>query len=133
MLSSKNRIVNERFYDAYILFDDMLAQRFKLEEGGVVKYMAKMKECYTEAREHIPEWDDTFKRLQHLQVRFNSLKDGKVAFEHFQGKDEDVVWMSVFKEKMDAEADVLSKYSKIDFSKKKRDEGFFGKLLGIFK
>ena len=133
MLSSKNRIVNERFYDAYILFDDMLAQRFKLEEGGVVKYMAKMKECYTEAREHIPEWDDTFKRLQHLQVRFNSLKDGKVAFEHFQGKDEDVVWMSVFKEKMDAEADVLSKYSKIDFSKKKKDEGFFGKLLGIFK
>lgn len=133
MLSSKNRIVNERFYDAYILFDDMLAQRFKLEEGGVGKYMAKMKECYTEAREHIPEWDDTFKRLQHLQARFNSLKDGKVAFEHFQGKDEDVVWMSVFKEKMDAEADVLSKYSKIDFSKKKKDEGFFGKLLGIFK
>ena len=133
MLSSKNRIVNERFYDAYILFDDMLAQRFKLEEGGVVKYMDKMKECYTEAREHIPEWDDTFKRLQHLQVRFNSLKDGKVAFEHFQGKDEDVVWMSVFKEKMDAEADVLSKYSKIDFSKKKKDKGFFGKLLGIFK
>ena len=133
MLSTKNRIVNERFYDAYILFDDMLAQRFKLEEGGVTKYMAKMKECYTEAREHIPEWDDTFKRLQHLQARFNSLKEGEVAFEHFQGKDEDVVWMSVFKEKMDAEADVLSKYSKIDFSKKKKNEGFFGKLFGLFK
>ena len=133
MSSTSNRVVNERFYDAYILFDEMLAQRFKLEEGGVAKYMAKMKECYTEAREHIPEWDDTYKRLNHLQSRFNSLKDGKTAFEHFQGKDEDVVWMSVFKEKMDAEADVLSKYSKIDFSKKNKNQGFLGKLFGLFK
>ncbi|SDB56134.1 hypothetical protein SAMN02910298_02894 [Pseudobutyrivibrio sp. YE44] len=132
MLSSKNRVVNERFFDAYVLFDDMLAQKFGVEEDGVKKYMEKMKDCYTEAREHIPEWDDTFKRMQHIRTRFTHLKDGKVAFEHFQGKDEDVVWMQVFKEKLDAEADVLSKYSKIDFSKKKNEKGFLGKLKKLF-
>lgn len=133
MISSKNRLVNERFFDAYVLFDDMLAQKYKVEEDGVKKYMEKMKECYTEAKDHIPEWDDTFKRLNHIRNRYISLKDGKVAFEHFQGKDEDVVWMQVFKEKMEAEADVLAKYSKIDFSKKNNDKGFLGKLMKIFK
>lgn len=133
MLSTKNRIVNERFFDAYILFDDTLAQKYKVEEDGVKKYMEKMKECYTEAKDHIPEWDDTFKRLNHIRTRYIALKDGKVAFEHFQGKDEDVVWMSVFQEKLDAEADVLSKYAKIDFASKKKKQGFFGKLFGFFK
>ena len=123
MLSTKNRLTNERFYDAFILFDDMLAQKYNIEEEGVKKYMEKMKECYTEARDLIPEWDDTFKRLTHIRNRFISLKDGKVAFEHFQGKDEDVVWMQVFQEKLDAQADVLSKYAKIDFAKKNNNKG----------
>ena len=133
MLSTKNRLVNERFYDAFILFDDILAQKYGLEENGVKKYMEKMKECYTEAREMIPEWDDTFKRLNHILNRFTQLKDGKVAFEHFQGKDEDVVWMQVFNEKLEAEADVLSKYSRLSFEKKKKKQGFIGKLMNLFK
>jgi hypothetical protein len=132
MSSTKNRKVNERFYDYYKYFDEIVGELFGAEEDGVKRYLDKMKESYTEARDIIPEWDITYERLEHIRQRFMRLRDGDVAFEHFQGKDEDVVWMQVFQEKMDAKADPLAKYAKIDFSSKQGGHSFWDKVKAIF-
>ncbi len=132
MANSKAREINERFFDAYTLFDERLCEKFHVEEDGVKHYLAKMKEAVVEAREALPEWDATFNRLMALRKRYNTLKEGGAAFNDFQGKDEDVVWMQVFTEKLEAEADPLAKYSKLSFTYKTRNKGFWEKVKEFF-
>ena len=131
-MGTKPKVFNERFYDEYKYFDEILCERLKVEEDGVPAYLRKMKECYIEAKDAIPEWDVTFERLKSIRERYTNLKNDINVFKHFQGKDEDVVWMNVFKEKLDADADPLSKYSRMDFSKKKKNKGILAKLFGAF-
>ncbi|QFJ56335.1 DUF6548 family protein [Pseudobutyrivibrio xylanivorans] len=131
MGSEKNRVINERFYDAYLDFDEVLCGRLNVKEDGVKKYQIKMKECYTEARDVIPEWDVVYARLKAIRARHQNLTQGTAKFDEFQGKDEDVVWMQIFCEKLDADADPLSKYSKYSFEKRKH-KGFFAKLMEAF-
>ncbi len=128
-----NKLLNKRFYESYSDFDYYICEKYKFAEDGVGKYMKKMKECYLEAKEAIPEWEVTYDRLEHLHTRFHRLKNSESEFTDFQGKDEDVVWMQVFYEKLDAGADPLAKYSKLSFDKKK-DNGLIGaikKALGL--
>ena len=129
-----NRTHNERFFDEYAYFDQVLAERFNIESGGVEHYIKKMKECVVEARDVIPEFDTTLARFLKMKDRYSKLDEGHTSFEEFQGKDEDVVWISVFMQKLDADADPLSKYAKIDFKKKKtKNKSFMDKLKGALK
>lgn len=131
MANKAARRSNERFFDAYIGFDENLCERFGVEEDGVRTYMLKMKECYLEARDAITEWDITYTRLGNMRKRYQDLNNGGATFDDFQGKDEDVVWMQVFREKLDAQVDPLSKYSRMDFSKKNKKKGLLAKLFGL--
>lgn len=126
------RKTNERFYDEYKIFDQMLCERFNIEEHGVSTYMKRMKEAVVEAREAIPEWDFTYERMERLQKRHAGLKSADISFEDFQGKDEDVVWMHVFTEKLDANADPLSKYSTMEFKYKTRKKTLWQRIMEMF-
>lgn len=132
MGNSNARKSNERFFDAYVEFDELLCERFNLEEDAVHHYLVKMKEAVVEAREAIPEWDSTYLRLNALRKRYITLKDGDNTFDDFHGKDEDVVWMQVFSEKLEADADPLSKYSRMSFTYKTKGKSFWQKLLELF-
>lgn len=132
MAQSTTRKINERFYDEYKVFDMILCERFNIEEHGVSTYMKKMKEAVTEAREAIPEWDVTYNRLEHIQKRHAGLKTSDLSFDDFQGKDEDVVWMQVFCEKLDANADPLSKYSTMEFKYKTRKKTLWQRIMEMF-
>ncbi|MBE5912807.1 hypothetical protein SAMN02910377_02338 [Pseudobutyrivibrio ruminis] len=127
-----NRIVNENFYDEYQYFDSVLAKRFKIEENGVVRYIKEMKNAVIDVRDVLPEWDPTIARLQKMKVRYDSLDNAESSFDDFQGKDEDVVWIKVFLTKLESHADPLSKYSKLEFTYKKRKKSFFQKLKALF-
>ncbi len=131
MRNSDSRRRNERFYDAYLDFDEVLCEYCGVEDDGVQAYRNRMKECVTEAREAIAEWDQTFNRLHSIRERYIKLKNGG-DFDDFHGKDEDVVWMQVFFEKLDAKADPLAKYSRMDFKYKTRSVSFWDKLKGMF-
>lgn len=132
MGTSNTRKRNERFYDEYNYFDNLICRRFNIEEHGVSEYLKRMKEAVTEAREAIPEWDITRNRLTNIQKRHADLKTNEEAFEDFQGKDEDVVWMQVFSEKLEANADPLSKYSTMKFSYKTRRKSLWQRIMELF-
>ncbi|MBE5909858.1 DUF6548 family protein [Pseudobutyrivibrio sp.] len=132
MGTSNTRKINERFYDEYNYFDKVLCERLNIEEHGVSGYLAKMKEAVIEAREVIPEWDVTRNRLTNIQKRHADLKQNDEYFEDFQGKDEDVVWMQVFCEKLEANADPLSKYSTMKFSYKTRKKSLWQRIVELF-
>ncbi len=134
MGSIKSRMHNERFYDAYRYFDRVLADYLDVDENGVNTYLIKMKEAVVEAREVINEWDVTYERLVKIRTRYNNLDKQHTSFDDFQGKDEDVVWMTVFMEKLDAKADPLGKYSTMEFTYKKRstNKSFLDKLKDMF-
>ena len=88
-----------------------------------------MKEAVTEAREAIPKWDVTYQRLKNIKKRSDGLKSQELTFDDFQGKDEDVVWMNIFCEKMDANADPLSKYSTMSFTYKRRSKTLLQRIM----
>ncbi len=125
------RRINERFMEAYIDFDEILCERFNIEKDGAHFYLVKMKEAVLEAREAIPEYDITYDRLKAIRNRYLALKQGGAVIDDFQGKDEDVVWMQVFEEKLDADADPLSKYSRMTFNY--RQKGFWERLIEVFR
>ncbi len=129
---SKTRKINERFFDEYKYFNDVLCERLGVDDHGVTEYLKRMKECVTEAREAIPEWDVTFQRLVNIKKRSDNLKTQETTFDDFQGKDEDVVWMNVFMEKLDADADPLSKYKTMKFTYKKRHKSVWQKIREMF-
>ena len=132
MAKSKFRRTNEKFFDEYKFFDQFLCERYNYEENGVSNYLAKMKESYIEAKDAIHEWDVTYERLTAIKKRFDGLENNETSFDDFQGKDEDVVWMQVFCEKLDANADPLSKYKTLKFTYKKRPKTFWQKLKDMF-
>ena len=72
-------------------------------------------------------------RLEVIRERYQILKQGKSKFDDVHGKDEDVVWIQIFRERLDAKADPLAKYSKLSFEKKKKNQGFFQRLANLFK
>ncbi len=133
MARSKTRKINERFYDAYQDFDYVLCEYLGVKEDGVQVYRNRMKEAVLEAREVIPEWDSINLRLEAIRNRYQVLKQGTEHFDDFQGKDEDVVWMQVFCERLDAQADPLAKYAKMDFKYKRRSRGFWQKVVDMFR
>ena len=132
MGNSKTRQVNERFFEAYKEFDDMLSMLYGVEKDGVGHYIDKMKEAVTEVKEAIPEWEATFLRLNRIRSRYLSLKSN-AGFDDFQGKDEDIVWIQVFCERLDAEADPLSKYAKMSFTYKERKKSLWQRILEAVK
>lgn len=131
MGSSESRRRNERFFDAYSEFDEVLCEFCGAEEDGVLSYLNKMKEGVTEARDLIAEWDGCFLRLTSLRKRYIGLKQGGMAFDDFQGKDEDVVWMQVFRQKLEAKADPLSKYNRMDFNYPKRGGSLWDRIKAM--
>ncbi len=133
MATTKARRTNERFYDAYLDFDDQLCELLGVEKDGVQAYRMRMKEAWYEAKELIPEWESIDQRLEVIRERYQVLKQGKSKFDDVHGKDEDVVWIQIFRERLDAQADPLAKYSKLSFEKKKKDKGIFQKLGKLFK
>ncbi len=133
MATTKARRTNERFYDAYLDFDDQLCELMGVEKDGVQAYRMRMKEAWYEAKELIPEWESIDQRMELIRERYQILKQGKSKFDDVHGKDEDVVWIQIFRERLDAKADPLSKYSKLSFEKKKRNQGFFQRLANLFK
>ncbi|MBP5324835.1 MAG: hypothetical protein J6Y86_05000 [Pseudobutyrivibrio sp.] len=128
-IKGQTRKINERFFDEYKIFDEMLCERFNVPEHGVTEYIKRMKEAVTEAREAIPEWDVTYQRLINIKKRSDGLKNQELTFDDFQGKDEDVVWMNIFCEKMDANADPLSKYSTMSFTYKRRSKSLLQRIM----
>lgn len=133
MATTKARRTNERFYDAYLDFDDQLCELMGVEKDGVQAYRMRMKEAWYEAKELIPEWESIDQRLEVIRERYQILKQGKSKFDDVHGKDEDVVWIQIFRERLDAKADPLAKYSKLSFEKKKKNQGFFQRLANLFK
>ena len=133
MATTKARRTNERFYDAYLDFDDQLCELMGVEKDGVQAYRMRMKEAWYEAKELIPEWESIDQRMELIRERYQILKQGKSKFDDVHGKDEDVVWIQIFRERLDAKADPLSKYSKLSFEQKKRNQGFFQRLANLFK
>lgn len=133
MATTKARRTNERFYDAYLDFDDQLCELMGVEKDGVQAYRMRMKEAWYEAKELIPEWESIDQRLEVIRERYQILKQGKSKFDDVHGKDEDVVWIQIFRERLEAKADPLSKYSKLSFEKKKKNKGFFQRLANLFK
>lgn len=132
MATTKTRKINERFYDAYQDFDDVLCEQLGVESDGVKAYRMKMKECWYEAKEAIPEWENMDQRLNAIRERYTVLKEGKSTFDDFHGKDEDVVWMQIFLERLEAKADPLAKYSKLSFERKNKNKGFLQRLRNLF-
>lgn len=133
MTTTKTRKINERFYDVYSDFDEHLCQLLDVDDDGVQAYRMRMKEAWYEAKEAIPEWETIDKRLENIRERYLILKKGGSRFDDFHGKDEDVVWMKIFKERLDAKADPLSKYSRLNFGNKKRNKSFFQRLVDLLK
>lgn len=129
---SNNRIVNKNFYDEYKYFDEYLASYLNVEENGVDEYIKRMKHAIYEVKDVLPEWMPTIARLEKMKTRFLSLDDAEVSFDDFQGKDEDVVWIRIFLEKIEQKADPLEKYSKLKFTFKKRKKSLLQRFLGLF-
>ena len=129
---SNNRIVNQNFYDEYKYFDEFLANYLNVEENGVDEYIKRMKLAIYEVKDVLPEWMPTIARLEKMKTRFLSLDDAKVSFDDFQGKDEDVVWIRIFLEKIEQKADPLEKYSKLKFTFKKRKKSLLQRFFGLF-
>jgi|GEM_PF-2314226 len=132
MVNSKFRRTNEKFFDEYRIFDEIMCERWNYDEDGVGKYLEKMKDSYIEAKDAINEWDTTYQRLTAIKKRFDDLDNNETSFDDFQGKDEDVVWMQVFCEKLDANADPLSKYKTLKFTYKKRPKSLWQKIKDMF-
>ncbi|MCR4831479.1 MAG: hypothetical protein K5883_08520 [Pseudobutyrivibrio sp.] len=130
---NKNRITNENFFDEYKYFDFILSKHFKIEENGVGEYVKRMKLAVIDVRDVLPEWDATIERLNKIKARYEGLNNAETSFDEFQGKDEDVVWMRIFLTRFDSKADPLSKYSKLEFTYKKRNKSLLQKILDIFK
>ncbi|SFI15839.1 hypothetical protein SAMN04487830_12628 [Pseudobutyrivibrio sp. OR37] len=131
-MMSNNRITNQNFYDEYKYFDEFLAEHLHVEENGVDEYVKKMKHAIYEVKDVLPEWMPTIERLEKMKARFLSLDGAKVSFDDFQGKDEDVVWIRIFLEKIDQKADPLEKYSKLKFTFKKRKKSLLQRFFGLF-
>jgi hypothetical protein len=129
---SNNRIVNKNFYDEYKYFDEYLANYLNMEENGVDEYIKRMKQAIYEVKDVLPEWMPTIARLEKMKTRFLSLDGAEVSFDDFQGKDEDVVWIRIFLEKIEQKADPLEKYSKLKFTFKKRKKSLLQRFLGLF-
>lgn len=128
----KNRITNENFYDEYSFFDDYLADYLGVEENGVTEYIKRMKLCIYEVKDVLPEWMPTIERFEKIKARFESLDNAVASFDDFQGKDEDVVWMRILMEKIEAGADPLTKYSKLKFTFKKRKKSLLQRFFSLF-
>ena len=128
----KNRIINENFYDEYSFFDDYLADYLGVEENGVTEYIKRMKLCIYEVKDVLPEWMPTIERFEKIKARFESLDNAVASFDDFQGKDEDVVWMRILMEKIEAGADPLTKYSKLKFTFKKRKKSLLQRFFSLF-
>ena len=131
-MKSINRVTNEGFYDEYEYFDEFLAEHFNVEENGVIEYIKRMKHAVIEVREALPEWDSTIARLEKMKKRYEDLNNTEHSFDDYQGKDEDVVWIRIFMEKIDAKADPLTKYSKLTFLYKKRKRSLLSRLKELF-
>jgi hypothetical protein len=129
---SKNRVINKNFYDEYAYFDSVLAEHFGVEENGVDEYIKRMKHAVIDVRDVLPEWDSTIARLEKMKARYLGLNTFEDSFDDYQGKDEDVVWMLIFYEKMDQDADPLAKYSKLEFTYKKRKKSLMQRLKELF-
>lgn len=129
---SKNRITNQNFYDEYAYFDTFLAEYLNVEENGVDEYIKRMKLAVIDVRDVLPEWDATIARLEKMKTRYTGLNTAEHSFDDFQGKDEDVVYIRIFLEKISSDADPLSKYSKLKFTYKKRKKSLLQKLRDIF-
>ena len=127
-----NRIRNENFYDEYKYFDELLAERFGVEENGVGEYVKRMKHAVIDVRDVLPEWDATIERLLKIKSRYESLKNADISFDDFHGKDEDFIWIKIFMEKMESDADPLTKYGKLEFTYKKRKKSILDRLKAIF-
>jgi len=132
-MATNNRRRNENFYDEYRYFDLKLCKKYGIEEDGVGKYMDLMKHAVVEAREQIPEWDSIYERLAYIKKRYYSLENAELSFDEFQGKDEDVVWMRIFMEKIDSMADPLYKYSQMTFIYKKRRKTLLQRISNFLK
>ena len=128
----KNRITNENFYDEYCFFDDYLADYLNVDENGVTEYIKRMKEAIYEVKDVLPEWMRSIARFEKIKARFESLDNAQVSFDDFQGKDEDVVWMRILMEKIEAGADPLTKYSKLKFTFKKRKKSLLQRFFSLF-
>ncbi|MBP3727953.1 MAG: hypothetical protein IJJ59_11825 [Pseudobutyrivibrio sp.] len=128
----KNRITNENFYDEYCFFDDYLADYLNVDENGVTEYIKRMKEAIYEVKDVLPEWMPSIARFEKIKARFESLDNAQVSFDDFQGKDEDVVWMRILMEKIEAGADPLTKYSKLKFTFKKRKKSLLQRFFSLF-
>ncbi len=131
-MMSNNRITNKNFYDEYKYFDEFLAEHLHVEENGVDEYVKKMKHAIYEVKDVLPEWMPTIERLEKMKARFLILDGAEVSFDDFQGKDEDVVWIRIFLEKIDQKADPLEKYSKLKFTFKKRKQSLLQRFFGLF-
>ena len=129
---SKNRITNQNFYDEYAYFNAFLAEYLNVEENGVDEYIKRMKLAVIDVRDVLPEWDATIERLEKMKTRYTGLNTADHSFDDFQGKDEDVVYIRIFLEKISKDADPLSKYSKLKFTYKKRKKSLLQKLRDIF-
>ena len=133
MATTKARRTNERFYDAYLDFDDQLCELMGVEKDGVQAYRMRMKEAWYEAKELIPEWESIDQRLEVIRERYQILKQGKSKFDDVHGKDEDVVWIRIFISKIESKADPLSKYKNLNFTYKKRKKSLIQIILDMFK
>ena len=125
---SKNRITNQNFYDEYAYFDTFLAEYLKVPENGVDQYIKQMKHAVIDVRDVLPEWDATIERLEKMKERYAHLNNADMSFDDFQGKDEDVVWIRIFLEKISNDADPLTKYSKLKFTYKKRKKSLMQRI-----
>ena len=129
---SRNRITNETFYDEYAYFDAFLAEYLHVEDQGVDEYIKCMKHAVIDVRDVLPEWDATISRLEKMKTRYTRLNNAEHSFDDYQGKDEDVVYIRIFLEKISNNADPLSKYSKLEFTYKKRKKSLLQKLKDMF-
>ena len=91
-----------------------------------------MKEAIYEVKDVLPEWMPSIARFEKIKARFESLDNAQVSFDDFQGKDEDVVWMRILMEKIEAGADPLAKYSKLKFTFKKRKKSLLQRFFSLF-
>ncbi len=127
----KNRIMNKNFFDEYSYFNAYLADYLNVDENGVTEYVKRMKLAIYEVKDELPEWMPTIERLEKIKARFESLNNAEASFDDYQGKDEDVVWMLIFIEKIEASADPLTKYSKLKFTFKKRKKSLLQRFFGF--
>ena len=76
--------INEKFFDEYRIFDEIMCERWNYDEDGVGKYLEKMKDSYIEAKDAINEWDTTYQRLTAIKKRFDDLENNETSFDDFQ-------------------------------------------------